>query len=162
MITFGNFVEKEYAIILLYQLSFDPEVARFIIKDKPLMKAIEELSKMYQGRQECQELTKSCDNLRWSLCSKSGRQRITSEPLLEHNERRQKPNGSKKIMISYNTQSRDLCMKIKSVLEQMAYSVWIDIENIHGSSLEAMATAIENSDCILICMTEKYKVNNKI
>lgn len=151
--------------MLLYQLSFDPEVARAIVNDKPLMKAISELSKMYQGRQECQELTKSCENLRWSLSTKSGRQRILSEPQQQQQaessgmKQRKDASRKKQIMISYNTQSRELCLKIKSILEQMGYAIWIDIENIHGSSLEAMATAIENSDCILICMSEKYKVD---
>jgi hypothetical protein len=35
--------------------------------------------------------------------------------------------------------------------------VWIDVEEISGSSLESMARAIEQSFCILMCMTEKYK-----
>ena len=63
----------------------------------------------------------------------------------------------KHIMISYNSESRELCMKIKSELEKMNHKVWIDVNNIHGSSLESMALAIENSMCVLMCMTEKYK-----
>lgn len=42
-------------------------------------------------------------------------------------------------------------MNIKSQLEKLGFKIWIDVENIHGSSLEAMASAIEESDCILIC-----------
>jgi len=61
------------------------------------------------------------------------------------------------IMISYNRNSRDLCLKIKTELENAGHSVWIDIESIHGSSLESMANAIEESKCVLICMTENYK-----
>ena len=38
--------------------------------------------------------------------------------------------------------------------------VWIDVENIHGSSLDSMAKAIENSKCVLVCGTEKYKCSN--
>ena len=60
-------------------------------------------------------------------------------------------------MISYNRENRDLCVAIKQHLESMGFKIWIDIDNIHGSSLEAMALAIENSSVILMCMTEKYK-----
>ena len=60
-------------------------------------------------------------------------------------------------MISYNRNSRPLCIKIKAELERLGHSVWIDIENIHGSTIEAMAKAIEESKCVLICMTEDYK-----
>lgn len=163
MITFGNLIEKEFSILLLYQLSFDTSVAKAIMNDKALIKAIKELGKMYEGRQDCRELTKHCENLLWSLYSKTAdgtKRRVlsTSDDGAKGSTSGSSGSKKKQIMISYNTQSRELCLKIKSFLESLGYSIWIDIENIHGSSLEAMATAIENSDCILICMTEKYKV----
>lgn len=61
------------------------------------------------------------------------------------------------IMISYNKESRELCMQIKAVLEKEGHKIWIDVEDIHGSSLESMANAIENSKCVLIC---KLILNN--
>lgn len=66
-------------------------------------------------------------------------------------------NLTQHIMISYNRASRDLCLQIKAELEKLKFKVWIDVEDISGSSLESMANAIENSFCILVCMTEKYK-----
>jgi hypothetical protein len=54
----------------------------------------------------------------------------------------------KHIMISYNAQSRDECLKIKAALEKLGHTIWIDVEDICGSSLEAMAGAIENSKCV--------------
>ena len=66
----------------------------------------------------------------------------------------------KHIMISYNSKSRELCLNIKAALEELGHKVWIDIESIYGSSLEAMAEAIESSKCVLVCVTEKYKESN--
>lgn len=60
-------------------------------------------------------------------------------------------------MISYNTASRELCLQIKESLEQAKLKVWIDVEEIHGSSLDSMARAVENAKCVLICVTEKYR-----
>ena len=60
-------------------------------------------------------------------------------------------------MISYNSASRDLCINIQEKLELNGFKVWIDINEIHGSSLESMANAIESSEYILICITEKYR-----
>ncbi len=65
--------------------------------------------------------------------------------------------NNKHIMISYNSKSRDYCLQIKNELENIGKKVWIDIDNITGSSLEAMAKAIEQSECVLVCMTEMYK-----
>ena len=60
-------------------------------------------------------------------------------------------------MISYNKWNRDLCLEIKNALEAGGYKVWIDVESIHGSSLESMANAVEDSTGVLMCMTENYK-----
>ena len=70
------------------------------------------------------------------------------------------PEESKHIMISYNRDSRELCAKIKEELEKSKFKVWIDFEDIHGSSLESMARAVEDSMCVLLCMTEKYKMSS--
>ena len=64
------------------------------------------------------------------------------------------------IMISYNSASRELCLNIKQRLESFGYKVWIDVVNMHGSSIDAMAQAVENSMCVLMCVTEKYRQSN--
>ena len=64
---------------------------------------------------------------------------------------------TKHIMISYNSKSKETCLKIKNKLQENGFQTWIDVENICGSSLESMAKAIEESHCVLMCMTEKYK-----
>ena len=60
-------------------------------------------------------------------------------------------------MISYNTASRELCMRIKSDIEAAGHKVWIDVNDMHGSSLNSMAEAIEQSYLVIICVTEKYR-----
>jgi len=64
------------------------------------------------------------------------------------------------VMISYNTASRDLCLKIKNGLESIGLKIWIDVNDISGSSLDSMAQAVEQSSCVLICITEKYRQVN--
>ena len=65
--------------------------------------------------------------------------------------------GNRHIMFSYNSKSKELCLKIKNELEKNGLTVWIDVENVCGSSLESRERAIEASYCVLMCMTEKYK-----
>ncbi|XP_072020914.1 uncharacterized protein [Amphiura filiformis] len=61
------------------------------------------------------------------------------------------------VMISYqwDIQKRAIC--IRDRLIQEGYNVWMDIDNMRGDILDAMADAVERADVILICMTEKYK-----
>jgi hypothetical protein len=59
-------------------------------------------------------------------------------------------------MISYNSGSRDLCLRIRDALKEKGYRVWIDVEQIYGSSLASMAEAVENASVFLMCVSEKY------
>ncbi len=60
-------------------------------------------------------------------------------------------------MISFNLADKELCLKIKENLEEFGLKVWIDMKDKHEPNLDAMATAIENSFCVLICVSEKYR-----
>ncbi|XP_052804480.1 uncharacterized protein LOC128234333 isoform X2 [Mya arenaria] len=73
------------------------------------------------------------------------------------------PNGLKErkhIMISYNKYSREILMKIKAEICRHGYTVWMDVDNISGSTLDAMACAVEEAEIILICMSQMYKDSN--
>jgi hypothetical protein len=61
------------------------------------------------------------------------------------------------IMISYNHQSQEEILKIKNGLTNYGYKVWIDVEQMIGHVNERVAEAIDNSSCILICMTNAYR-----
>jgi len=146
----GNDCESQYGLKLLYQLCFEKKISEHVREDQELIAKIKELN---NSENSSGSTKKFCEGILWMIENDSNK--IEQDP----NARSQMPSleSGKHIMISYNRESRDLCLKIKSELEKMSYTVWIDVENIHGSSLESMALAIENSMCVLMCMTEKYK-----
>ena len=133
----GSPAEIEYSLKLLYQLCFDKRIANDILADKKLFEFISNLV----NETDRATTKRQCEGILWLIEDKS----------------KQKSNTNKHVMISYNRENRDLCVAIKKHLESAGFKIWIDIDNIHGSSLEAMALAVENSSVILICMTEKYK-----
>jgi len=61
------------------------------------------------------------------------------------------------IMISYQWGSQEIVKKIAFALQDAGYKIWLDIEEMQGSTLEAMADAVERSYLVLVCMTRKYK-----
>ncbi|UJR19284.1 hypothetical protein I4U23_022413 [Adineta vaga] len=61
------------------------------------------------------------------------------------------------IMISYSHSDKQLCHSIHERLSRDGFRVWIDRDQMHGSTMVAMADAIENSEIILICMSDAYK-----
>ncbi|XP_070182482.1 uncharacterized protein [Littorina saxatilis] len=61
------------------------------------------------------------------------------------------------IFISYSWNEKELVKQIREKLRVEGYKVWIDYEQMGGSTLQAMAEAVENSAVVLVCMSEKYK-----
>jgi hypothetical protein len=61
------------------------------------------------------------------------------------------------MMISYCWAQKELCHRINDRLEKEGYSVWLDRDEMRGSIVESMAEAVENSRCVLICMSSDYK-----
>lgn len=60
------------------------------------------------------------------------------------------------IMISYNHKHKNIAMQLFEQLRKDGFSVWIDVEMMTGSVLEALAGAVENSKNILVCMSTEY------
>ena len=153
----GNDIEQEYSLKILSQLCFDSKIMDHVKNDKQLSSLIKELSEKKENMLEdssknsiVQRITKICSNISWIFLDK------TIEPI---NGESNMVNKKGHIMISYNSKSRDTCLTVKKELEKYGHGVWIDVENIHGSSLDSMAKAVEQSACILMCMTEKYKIS---
>ncbi|KAL3855571.1 hypothetical protein ACJMK2_014909, partial [Sinanodonta woodiana] len=61
------------------------------------------------------------------------------------------------IMISYDWRHKQDVIRIRDTLISQGYSVWMNIENMDGSSLQSMVEAVEKSHVVLICMSQKYQ-----
>ena len=49
--------------------------------------------------------------------------------------------------------------KLCAVEQADGHKVWIDIDGMGGSTLEAMAGAVENAKVVLMCLSEQYKLS---
>ncbi|XP_071798545.1 uncharacterized protein [Asterias amurensis] len=63
------------------------------------------------------------------------------------------------VMISYQWGVQTQMIKIKELLKAAGFNVWMDIDDMGGSTLESMAAAVEHSAVVLVCFTEKYKLS---
>ncbi|CAF1620348.1 unnamed protein product [Adineta ricciae] len=61
------------------------------------------------------------------------------------------------IMISYSHRDQHICHRIHEQLTLDGFRVWFDRDCLRGSTMMGMADAIENSECVLICMSNSYK-----
>ncbi|CAF1219607.1 unnamed protein product, partial [Didymodactylos carnosus] len=60
------------------------------------------------------------------------------------------------IMISYNRSSSEKSKQICDGLKALGYEVWMDVANLRGNILEAMARAVESSYIVLLCINDGY------
>eukprot|EP00055_Hartaetosiga_balthica_P010241 m.43148 g.43148 ORF g.43148 m.43148 type:complete len:886 (-) comp7094_c0_seq1:160-2817(-) len=67
---------------------------------------------------------------------------------------------SNHIMLSYPWAYQSIIKKILSSLKMSGYNVWVDIERMEGSILEAMASAVEQADVVIVCLCEAYFISN--
>ncbi|UJR08781.1 hypothetical protein I4U23_013037 [Adineta vaga] len=63
------------------------------------------------------------------------------------------------VMISYSHDDKELCHRIADQLIKDGFNVWIDKNNMSGSTPTAIADGIENSEIVLIGMTYSYKIS---
>ncbi|KAJ8322143.1 hypothetical protein KUTeg_000614 [Tegillarca granosa] len=61
------------------------------------------------------------------------------------------------VMISYQWNNQETLIRIKEHLRSNGFKVWMDIDDMAGSTLEAMAKAVEEADVVLLCFSKKYK-----
>ena len=52
-------------------------------------------------------------------------------------------------------------LRIATSMRTRGFNVWMDTEMMSGSTLDAMAAAVENAHCVLICITERYKARGR-
>lgn len=152
MIEKGNEIEKRYGLKLLCQMSFDKKVSLDIQEDAAFLNVLEDLKLS-------ESLGELVNTIFWNM-------KTNEDSFIQEQQHQQQQNGGnagdgpsngvgpsggegegsgggKHIMISYNSASRALCLTIKSYLESIGHRVWIDVSNIHGASLDAMAKAVE-------------------
>lgn len=60
-------------------------------------------------------------------------------------------------MVSYNWGHQSIVKEICGQLRNNGIKVWMDIDDMHGSTLQAMAHAVEKADIVLVCYSQNYK-----
>ncbi|XP_072037547.1 uncharacterized protein [Amphiura filiformis] len=63
------------------------------------------------------------------------------------------------IMISYKWSEQKRAIRVKEELEKTGFKVWIDVDQVEGNILVAMANAVEKADAILVCVSRSYKAS---
>lgn len=140
----GNDIERQYALVILWQLCFQITISKSLIKDTEFYRFIKKLSneKHYE-----KNISKYAGGLTWLLDNQSSE--ASKAPDLK----------SHQLFISYNRNNSKFCLKLKSELEKLNLKVCIDLEERNSSSLERFQKSVVNSDYVVIICNQKYKLS---
>jgi hypothetical protein len=78
-------------------------------------------------------------------------------PTQQHKGSKHPSGGSQHVFISYQWESKQIILLIRDRLKAAGFNIWVDVDNMCGSVLEAMAEAVEDASVVLVCLTQKYK-----
>lgn len=63
----------------------------------------------------------------------------------------------KHVMLSYSWAQQSTVLRLVERMKRDGLKVWVDVECMRGSTIDAMADAVENAAVVLICMSRDYK-----
>ena len=132
--------EKASAARALWMLAFDDNNRDAIRQEAG---GLEMLRELQQNKDP--EVQRAAAGALWELEGKTSRTAGKKEISGNH------------VMISYQWANQDVLIEVKNRLKASGYRVWMDLEQMGGSTLEAMAKAVENSSVVLVCVSQKYK-----
>jgi hypothetical protein len=64
-------------------------------------------------------------------------------------------------IIVWNTYSvgcfQEVVLRLNQALKAKGYTVWLDVEQMQGSTVDAMAEAVEGAAAMMVCVSSSYK-----
>ncbi|CAF4288127.1 unnamed protein product [Rotaria sp. Silwood2] len=155
------------ALRILWSCTFNnPEALNKLQKDQKLMTRVNQLFEKSK-KNENDTLKNAAEGLIWKVekeekflqelaAEKEKKKQKAQETGTEEEEEEEKEKYD--CMISYSWTDMDLAHRIfKQLTQNLGYKVWLDQEEMHGSTIEAMANAVESAEFILVCMSDTYK-----
>ncbi|CAF4648071.1 unnamed protein product, partial [Rotaria sp. Silwood2] len=169
---------QQPALDAMWLVSFNGKARLVLRTDEKLVTRLQEIFE--SGSSFDQQ--KAADGVLWRLINEENfrAQQLTVQRILVHpNEKISKPTyeddnewvkinrggcpvvvlrgnltkEEREIITAQRSQTLDLQMKTKK------YKIWIDKKEMHGSMMERMAEAIEDSHLMLVCMSSAYKTS---
>lgn len=151
----GREDEQIEAFGALWVLSFDKDNQKIMLKDDAVMEAFKKFRTSHNIK-----INNACNGALWNMREKLRTIKKYKELANQTKEHKQNAALSTSnrghVMISYQWKNQKLIQKIRDRLQENGVKCWMDIDDMQGSTLYAMAKAVEDADIVLICYSRKY------
>ena len=134
--------ERASAARALWMLAFKESNKDVIRQEKG---ALDTLRALHHSRNP--EVQKAAAGALWEMEGKTAR----------NNTEKGKEAIGNHVMISYQWDAQKVLVEVKNKLQASGYRVWMDLEQMGGSTLDTMAKAVEDAAVVLVCVSQRYK-----
>ncbi|KAK7484537.1 hypothetical protein BaRGS_00024169 [Batillaria attramentaria] len=155
----GSDMEKHEATKALWQLAFDDDNKHAMKKEPGIIELLHQCKEHKHSG-----IASAADGILWVLglekkLGKDTRRKLTPsvEQALDKIGETASASSTGHVMISYQWDHQKTLKQIRDRLRERQYNVWMDIDHISGSTLQAMAEAVEGAAVVLMCMSQRYK-----
>ncbi|CAF4932472.1 unnamed protein product [Rotaria sp. Silwood1] len=135
---------RQRALELLLSFTFNDDAAHFL---KQNVAFIDHLRTLQNAPEE--GVQRAAEGILWKLEKEAESIAKLDLPIIDSHQY--------DIMLSYSHSDKQLCHRIHDSLVKDQFRVWLDRDHMHGATMTAMANAIENSEIVLISMSDAYK-----
>lgn len=146
----GKNAEQIAVVNAIWELSFAKKNKVLFKEDKEVWKTLKELR-----NSDDKELSKAAQGAYFVINEGKDQEKRSKKPESEKADKEAPDAGH--IMLSYNWGNQKILLQIRDRLQEKGMTVWMDVDNMEGSILEAMARAVEEARIVLVCYSEKYK-----
>ncbi|THD19436.1 TIR domain [Fasciola hepatica] len=140
----------------LWALTFVAESHQSLAPGSDFRRLFERFATERGWSNDCQLVAKG---ILWTLGTSSGglasQQPQTIEEMMAEDRRHHRLIGH--IMISYQHSTKPIMLKVRDELKKRGYDVWMDVDYMRGSFVDAMADAIENAAALVLGVSQSFK-----
>jgi phosphopantothenate-cysteine ligase len=139
----------------LWNLAFDEAIRERVNMEPGVVDALEEARRT--GSDDTKRKAKGALWMIKGDQASSEVAEVSEETLARLNGQGTVENATGQVMLSYEWRMQSQVLRLRDELMAQGFTVWMDVDRMMGSTLEAMAIAIEQSDAIIMCVTHRYK-----
>lgn len=160
----GTFNEDDIAAILERGESNKEEIVRFLREEAPLLRAHAIVKRQCRGVDAAQVSDGGAAATHSEAAAAESSPAPTPAEAAPSSSASASPASASassppRIMLSYQWDHQPLVKRLAERIKQSGYHVWLDVEQMSGSTLEAMAGAVEGSSAVVMCLSAKYQAS---
>jgi hypothetical protein len=142
---------REKCAEVLLDLALSAKTASAVANHAQLLAAVDHA--LHDGENLTKTAKKVLDKLVFHVRTKAAGPSGSGGAAAPHNDRK------KHVMLSYAWAQQAIVLRIRAALGMLGYAVWIDVEKMAGSTVDAMATAIDAAQVVVYGVSEDYKLS---